>query len=156
MRIHLLAVGSRMPRWVDAGYEDYARRLPRECSLHLVEIPLVRRTRTGDPRRAREREGERLLRAIPDGARVVALDEGGAGWRTRDVARRLSRWMLEGRDLALLVGGPDGLARACQERAEARWSLSPLTLPHGLVRIIVAEQMYRAWSLLHHHPYHRA
>lgn len=145
-----------MPRWVDAGYDDYARRLPPECSLHLVEVPLARRTPAGDLRRARAREGELLLKAIPDGARVVALDEGGAGWSTREIARRLSYWMQEGRDLALLAGGPDGLAPACLERAEARWSLSPLTLPHGLVRIIVAEQMYRAWSLLQHHPYHRA
>lgn len=144
-----------MPGWVDAGYDDYARRLPAECSLHLVEVPLARRTRTGDPRRALAREGELLLKAVPDGAAVVALDERGAGWRTRDIAQRLSRWMQEGRDVALLVGGPDGLAPACLERARARWSLSPLTLPHGLVRIIVAEQIYRAWSLLHHHPYHR-
>ncbi|NIR30047.1 MAG: 23S rRNA (pseudouridine(1915)-N(3))-methyltransferase RlmH [Gammaproteobacteria bacterium] len=155
MRIHLLAVGRRMPRWVHAGYDDYARRLPPECSLLLVEIPPARRTRTGEARRALAREGELLLRAIPDAARVVALDERGAGWRTRELAHRLSHWMQEGRDLALLVGGPDGLAPACLERADARWSLSPLTLPHGLARIIVAEQIYRAWSLLHRHPYHR-
>ena len=121
MRIHLLAVGRRMPRWVDAGYDDYARRLPRECSLHLVEVPSARRTRTGDPQRALEREGALLLKAVPDGARVVALDERGAGWRTRDLADRLSRWMLEGRDLALLAGGADGLAPACLAQAEARW-----------------------------------
>lgn len=157
MRIHLLAIGRRVPSWVEAGYRDYARRLPRECRLHLVELPLARRSRPRDVARAVAREGELMQAAIPAGAWTVAVDERGAAWRTREVAGRLSRWMHEGRDdVALLVGGPDGLARGCLQRAQERWSLSPLTLPHGLVRIIIAEQIYRAWSLLRHHPYHRA
>lgn len=155
MHLHLLAVGTRMPVWVRQGFETYTRRLPRSCSLRLVEIAPARRS-AADARRALVQEGERLLAAVPAGARVIGLDERGAGWSTAELVARLSSWMQEERDVALLVGGPDGLARACLERAAERWSLSPLTLPHALVRVIVAEQIYRAWSVQRHHPYHRA
>jgi 23S rRNA (pseudouridine1915-N3)-methyltransferase len=155
MRLHLLAVGQRAPAWVDAGYRDFARRLPPECALRLVEIAAGRRARGADIARLKEAEGERLLAAVPAGARVVALDVGGEQWDTRRLSLRLDRWLHEGRDVALLVGGPDGLSRACLEAADPVWSLSPLTLPHALVRIVVAEQLYRAWSLLRGHPYHR-
>jgi 23S rRNA (pseudouridine1915-N3)-methyltransferase len=155
MRIQLLAVGSRRPAWEREGYADYARRLPRECALSLVEIPLHKRSPGTDLRRALEREGERMLKSAAKGARLMALDERGEQLDTRQLARRLSRWMGEGRDLALMIGGPDGLAPACLRAAEERWSLSRLTLPHGLVRIVVAEQIYRAWSLFSGHPYHR-
>lgn len=155
MRLHLLAVGQRAPAWVDAGYRDFARRLPPECSLNLVEIAARRRTKGADIARVTEAEGERLLAAVPAGARIVALDVGGEQWDTRRLAQRLDRWLHEGRDVALLIGGPDGLSRACLEAADPVWSLSALTLPHALVRIVVAEQLYRAWSLLRGHPYHR-
>lgn len=155
MRIHLLAVGERPEAWVEQGYREFARRLPPECALRLTEVPAGRRTRGADLARLVEREGERLLAAVPDGALVVALDVRGSAWSTEQLAGRLGRWMQEGRDVALLVGGPDGLAPACLERAELRWSLSPLTLPHALVRVIVAEQIYRAWSVYRGHPYHR-
>lgn len=156
MHIHLVAIGRRMPAWVDQGYREYARRLPRECALDLIELPLAARAKARDPARAVVREGAQMLAAAPHGARLVALDEHGVPWSTCTVAERLGDWMAQGRDVALLLGGPDGLAPACLERAEVRWSLSPLTLPHGLARVIVAEQIYRAWSLLRHHPYHRA
>jgi 23S rRNA (pseudouridine1915-N3)-methyltransferase len=156
MRIHLLAVGTRMPAWVTAGYQEYARRLPRECSLQLVEIASGRRGRSGGAARAREAEGRHMLAALPKGCRVIALDVGGVAWSTGMLARQLQDWLGAGRDVALLVGGPDGLAPACLERADESWSLSPLTFPHGLVRVLLAEQLYRAWTLGTGHPYHRS
>lgn len=155
MRIRLLAVGTRQPRWVDEGFESYAKRLPHACRLDLTELRTVRRDRGLPAERAVAREGERLLAAIPSGSLVVALDERGKTFDTRALAARLADWLGGGRDATLMIGGPDGLAAECLARAELRWSLSPLTLPHGLVRVLVAEQLYRAWSLLHGHPYHR-
>ena len=155
MRVHLIAVGTRMPAWVTQGFEEYARRLPADCALQLVEIPAGKRGKNADIARITRDEGERTLAAIPRGARVVALDVEGRAWRTEQLAGQLDDWRHDGRDVALLVGGPEGLAPACLARAEQRWSLSPLTLPHPLVRIVVAEQLYRAWSILQGHPYHR-
>ena len=149
-----------MPGWVDEAFEDYAKRLPPACRLTLREVPTAYRgaaARKGAaPAASIRSEGEGLLRAVPNGARVVALDERGIAWSTEDLARRLGAWMADGRDTALLAGGPDGLAPQCRERADLIWSLSRLTFPHGLVRVIVAEQLWRAWSILHRHPYHRA
>jgi 23S rRNA (pseudouridine1915-N3)-methyltransferase len=156
VRIQLIGAGTRLPHWVDEGYQEYTKRLPPECRLQLVEIPLGRRGKGLDPARALLEEGERMLQAVPAGARLVALDVRGQSWSTAELSRRLGDWLAEGRDLALLVGGPDGLAEACLARAEGRWSLSPLTFPHAMVRVILAEQLYRAWSLLQSHPYHRA
>jgi len=156
MNIHLISVGNRMPRWVVEGYTEYARRLPPECALQLVEVPPGRRGKGANIPRILQEEGERMLKAIPKQCGVLALDVQGRSWNTEQLAARLAEWLSEGRDLALLVGGPEGLAPACLERAQGRWSLSELTLPHPLVRVVVAEQLYRAWSLLHNHPYHRA
>ncbi|HXH03273.1 MAG TPA: 23S rRNA (pseudouridine(1915)-N(3))-methyltransferase RlmH [Candidatus Competibacteraceae bacterium] len=156
MRIHLIAVGERMPAWVSAGYAEYAGRLPRECALQLIEITPGRRGKNAVVERAVREEGERMLAALPKGARVVALEVSGRQWSTEELAAQLQGWLAEGRDVALLVGGPEGLAPAARSRAEQSWSLSRLTLPHPLVRVVVAEQLYRAWSILHHHPYHRA
>lgn len=144
-----------MPAWVSEGYTDYARRLPSECALRLVEIAPGKRGKNADLVRIQRDEGERMLAAIPKGAQVVALEVGGRAWDTPQLAHQLDRWLGEGRDVALLVGGPEGLAPVCRERAELCWSLSPLTLPHPLVRVVLAEQLYRAWSLLQGHPYHR-
>jgi 23S rRNA (pseudouridine1915-N3)-methyltransferase len=155
MRIRLISVGTRVPRWVDDGYREYAKRLPPECALGLVEIPPGRRGKRTDPSRAVAEEAQRLLKAVPGGSRVIALDVHGASWTTERLSTNLAGWLGEGRDLALLVGGPDGLGGECLARADGRWSLSPLTFPHPLVRVIVAEQIYRAWSLLRGHPYHR-
>ena len=155
MRIQLICVGRRMPAWVEAGYAEYAKRMPPECTLQLVEVEPLRRGKTGGADLARGEEAERLLKAIPKGVGVVALDGRGAGWSTEDLSRELAGWLGGGRDQALLVGGPDGLAQACLDRADQCWSLSRLTFPHPLVRVILAEQIYRAWSLLKGHPYHR-
>lgn len=156
MKIHLLAVGTRMPDWIKAGYADYAGRLTRDCVLNLIEIPAGQRGGNPDLARLIRAEGERLLAAVPPHSRLIALDERGRQWNTAELAAQLSGWLREGGDVSLLIGGPDGLDSACRARAAQLWSLSRLTLPHPLVRVIVAEQLYRAWSLLHHHPYHRA
>ena len=155
MRITLISVSSKQPDWVRDGFEEYAKRLRGSISLALTEIPLPKRTRSSAIERLVAAEGERMLAAVPAGAHVVALDESGRSWRTAELAAKLQAWLARGQPVALLVGGPDGLAPACRERAAERWSLSPLTLPHGLVRVVVAEALYRAHSLLQGHPYHR-
>jgi len=156
VKIHLLAIGTRMPDWVKFGYAEYAGRLPRECALHLIEIPASKRGSNTDVARIIRDEGEHLLAATPAGSRLIGLDERGQEWSTAELAEQLTGWLQGGRDLSLLVGGPDGLDSACRARADQLWSLSRLTLPHPLVRVVVAEQLYRAWSLLRNHPYHRA
>jgi len=156
MRIHLVAVGTRMPAWVTAGYTEYARRLPHECSLQLVEIPVSKRRKSLPAARAIQEEGQLMQAAIPAGCLVIALDVTGKAWSTEGLAERLQQWMAGGRDVALLIGGPDGLAAECLASADMRWSLSALTYPHALVRIILAEQLYRAWSINAGHPYHRS
>jgi 23S rRNA (pseudouridine1915-N3)-methyltransferase len=143
MRIRLIAAGTRLPAWMDAGVEEYGRRYSRGLKFELVEIPLLR-------------EAERMRAAIHAGDYVVALEVGGRAMATPELAEWLAARMAGGRDLALLVGGPDGLDAELSTHADFRWSLSPLTWPHGLVRVMVAEQLYRAHSLLLGHPYHRA
>jgi 23S rRNA (pseudouridine1915-N3)-methyltransferase len=155
MRIHLLAVGRRMPAWVNDGFVEFARRLPPECRLELKEIAPGRRGKGVDSARAMTDEADALEEALPKGALVIALDEKGKSWTSVQLAQQLGRWMQDGRDVALLVGGPDGLAPSIKSKAVQSWSLSPLTLPHALVRVLVAEQLYRAWSILRNHPYHR-
>jgi 23S rRNA (pseudouridine1915-N3)-methyltransferase len=144
-----------MPGWVGEGYAEYAKRMPRECELRLKEIALGPRGKHFDIARAIAEEGEKMQAAIPAGDRVVALDLSGKEWSTPQLSEALARWLAGGRDVSLLVGGPDGLAPPCLARADERWRLSALTFPHPLVRVILAEQLYRAWSLLHNHPYHR-
>ncbi len=155
MKIRLYALGTRMPAWVDEGYRDYARRLRGGWSLELVELPVAKRGARSPTARLVDEEGERLLAALPPRATVVALDERGTAMASAELARRLADWQREGAPLALMIGGPDGLSARCLARASLRWSLSPLTLPHALARVVVAEQLYRAWSILHRHPYHR-
>lgn len=155
MRLRLIAVGQKMPAWVAEGWSTFAGRMPRDSRLELVELAAGQRGRKADPGRARSDEGERMLAALDGGLHVVALEVDGQGWDTPTLARRLEAWRAGGRDVALLVGGPDGLDPRCRARADETWSLSPLTFPHMLVRVMVAEQLYRAWSLLSNHPYHR-
>ena len=145
-----------MPVWVNEGYREYARRLPRECRLKLTEIPLGQRTRSKTVQRAVAEEGNRMLAEISPGENVIALDIKGRSWSTEQLAGEFQQWMQGGRGINLLVGGPDGLSATCLERAQQRWSLSPLTLPHPLVRVLLAEQLYRAWTVMVGHPYHRA
>lgn len=144
-----------MPAWVRQGYEEYAKRLPRECELLLKEIAPGKRLKSSDTAKIVKEEGLRMQAAIPQGARIVTLDIPGKLWTTADLAATLQRWMDGGQSVALLIGGPEGLSAAIRQAALESWSLSPMTFPHPLVRIMVAEQLYRAWSMLHNHPYHR-
>lgn len=155
MRLHLLAVGQKMPTWVTQGYTEYEKRMPRECPLLLKEIPAAKRTRQASLRQWQGEEAERLLAAIPGQAHVVALDQHGKSWDTETLAEQMRQWMSLGQDIALLIGGPDGLDDSVRQRADQTWSLSPLTLPHPLVRIVVAEQLYRAMMIIRNHPYHK-
>ena len=155
LRLSLITASNRQPEWVDAGADDYAKRLRGRCTLEIKAVPLARRTATAPAERAIQEESKRMLAAVPAGAHVVALLETGKPWSTKELARKLEGWMQLGAPVALLVGGPDGLSPECIARANERWSLSNLTLPHGLVRVVVAEALYRAWSLLENHPYHR-
>lgn len=156
MRIHLICVGQRMDAWVSEGYQEYAQRLPPECALNLIELPLAQRSKSIDTARVMRKEGEAILAKIPKGSRLIALDVRGAEWTTEQLSAELQNWMQDGRDVTLVVGGPDGLAPEVLAKCEGRWSLSRLTFPHPLVRVVLAEQIYRAWSILRNHPYHRA
>jgi len=155
MRIRLLAVGTRLPAWVGSGFAEYARRMPPQCRLELVEIVAEKRRRNDAVARLKQAEANRILGALQRGERLIALDERGRQWTSQVLSQQLDHWMASGQDIALAVGGPDGLDQSCLNRAEQRWSLSTLTLPHGLVRVVVAEQLYRAWSISSGHPYHR-
>ena len=143
-----------MPAWVQDGCAEYVKRLSRELPVKLVEIST--KSRSGESGRTMADEGTALLAAIPKGCHVVALDGRGKPWSSEDLAAQLARWRMQGKDLAFLIGGADGLAPAVLERSDQSWSLGPATLPHPLVRILVAEQLYRAVTQLAHHPYHRA
>lgn len=155
MRAKLIAVGERMPGWVAEGFAEYAKRLSRDLPLELVEIKPGARGKGRDDTRAMANEGAALLAALPRDAHVVALDGRGIAWSSEQLADQLSNWRMAGRDLAFLVGGPDGHACDVLQRADQRWSLGPMTLPHMLVRLVVAEQLYRAVTILNGHPYHR-
>lgn len=155
MKIRLLSITHKSPDWIQTGYEDYAKRLPVSCSLEIIEIPAEKRTANADLRRITDREGEKMLAAIKPNHRVIALDVKGKLWTTEQLAENIITWQQDGRNIDLLVGGPEGLAPTCLEKAEIKWSLSPLTFPHIIVRLIVAEQIYRAWSITQGHPYHR-
>lgn len=155
MKVRLLAVGTKMPDWVTRGVEEYRKRLPRDFALEVEEIAPGARGKNADTRRAIAQESERLRARLKGDEHLVALEVGGKTWSTEQLARQAEDWRLGGRDVVLLVGGPDGLDPALSASADQRWSLSPLTLPHPLVRILLAEQLYRAWTLMVGHPYHR-
>ncbi len=155
MRLDIVAVGRRAPDWVQTGFETFAGRMPRHLPLGLKVVDSGAARRSGDIERARAEEADALLAAAGP-SRLIALDERGKSWSTQDLADYLEAAMQQGQALAFVVGGADGLHPRCLEAAERRWSLSALTLPHMLVRVVVAEQLYRAWTLLSGHPYHRA
>ena len=155
MRARLYAIGERMPRWVADGFAEYAKRLSRDLPLELVEIRPGTRGKGRDDARAMADEGAALLAALPRDAHVIALDGHGSTWSSEQLADQLSKWRMAGRGLAFLIGGPDGHAREVLQRADQRWSLGSLTLPHMLVRLVVTEQLYRAVTIINGHPYHR-
>jgi 23S rRNA (pseudouridine1915-N3)-methyltransferase len=156
MKCRLIAAGTRLPDWVNEGFRDYQKRLRSPLVLELVEIPIATRRAGENPQRAITREGEHMLAALGRDDYVVALEVKAKSMTTEQVSSWLAERLREARPLVLLIGGPDGLSDACRARANHTWSLSPLTLPHGLVRVVLAEQIYRAMSMLAGHPYHRA
>ncbi|MCT2388319.1 23S rRNA (pseudouridine(1915)-N(3))-methyltransferase RlmH [Erwinia pyrifoliae] len=155
MKLQLVAVGSKMPDWVQTGFMAYLRRFPKDMPFELVEIPAGKRGKNADIKRILEKEGEMMLAAAGKGNRIVTLDIPGQPRETPQLANQLERWKQDGRDVSLFIGGPEGLSPACKAAAEQSWSLSALTLPHPLVRVLVAESLYRAWSITANHPYHR-
>ena len=144
-----------MPEWVEQGFTEYAKRMPPESKIKLVEISAGKRSKNSDIKRLTQQEGEKMLAAIPKGARVVALDVLGKACSTEQLSQELKNWQASGQDIALLVGGPEGLAQECLAMAQQKISLSNLTLPHPLVRVVLAEQLYRATTILKGHPYHK-
>lgn len=156
MRFRLVAAGTRLPEWVNTGFQHYAARMPRECSLELTEIALGARGKSQNPARAVADEEKRMLALPRAGDVVVAMEVTGRQFDSEALAVRMQEWFASGGDVLFMIGGPDGLGDDCRKRAALQWSLSALTLPHGLVRIVLAEQLYRAWSIIRNHPYHRA
>ena len=155
MRVRIIAVGTRMSGWVDSAFTDYSLRLRASMPVELVELATASRKAAGMPAKARAAEATRILAALTPREHVVALDEGGKEFSTAELARWLEERRRSGLDLCLIIGGPDGLADAVFERSQQRWSLSRLTLPHGMVRVLLVEQLYRATTILAGHPYHR-
>ncbi len=156
MRLLVAAVGERPPTWVREAWADYAKRLPKPWAPELIEIAPGRRSGSNGRSRVLDDEGKRVLAALPRGARLILLDEHGVQLTSVALSQRLATWARDGRDVVLAIGGPDGHAAVVRERAESSLALSALTLPHALVRVVLIEQLYRAWTLLSGHPYHRA
>ncbi len=156
MHIRLLAVGDRQPGWVDDAFSSYSSRFPRDWRFRLDTIATAKRAKKDSVTRAIDAEGELLLAKLGSEEQVVLLDERGTQLSSKGLATLLAAWQSDGRDLSLVIGGPDGVSAACCERADFTWALSELTLPHGLARVVLAEQLFRAWSLQTGHPYHRA
>ncbi|MFZ3193255.1 MAG: 23S rRNA (pseudouridine(1915)-N(3))-methyltransferase RlmH [Moraxellaceae bacterium] len=159
MKLRLLAVGQKMPDWVQSGYDDYAKRLQPLLPVQLVPLAMAKRGKNdsaSDIHKYCQQEGQTILTARQPRERLIALEVGGRNLSTEKLADTLKLWMQDGQDVALAIGGPDGLSNEVRQQAEWHWSLSPLTLPHPIVRIIVIEQIYRAMSLINGHPYHRA
>ncbi|MDR5738800.1 MULTISPECIES: 23S rRNA (pseudouridine(1915)-N(3))-methyltransferase RlmH [unclassified Caballeronia] len=156
MKLVILAVGHKMPDWITNGFEEYAKRMPPELRIELKEIKPEQRSSGRNAESVMAAEKQRIEAALPKNARVVALDERGRDWTTMQLAGALPGWQQDGRDVAFVIGGADGLAPEVKARAEIMLRVSSLTLPHGMVRVLLAEQLYRAWSITQNHPYHRA
>lgn len=155
MKLLILAVGNKMPTWITEGFNEYARRMPREAKIELVEIKPEPRCTGKTTAQIMAAEAQRIRAALPDAARCIGLDEHGATPTTRQLAQQMQDWMGAGSDIAFIIGGADGLHDSVKQRAQQLMALSAFTLPHGMVRVLLAEQLYRAYSLLHNHPYHR-
>jgi len=156
VRLTVIALGERMPEWVSQGIAEYAKRFPRECTLEIVSVPVAKRNKSGGTAKAIKEEGKRMLATLPQRRLNIALDERGQSLSTEQWAALLREWMLDGVSPVFLIGGADGLAPECKEKADQAWSLSKLTLPHPLVRVLLVEQLYRAWTIVNNHPYHRS
>ncbi len=155
MQCFVIAVGNKMPSWCTLACEEYLTRLRHTMKCSLIEIPPAKRHKAGSVSQYKEEEGTKILQKVPSGCHVVALEVKGNAWDTPKVATSLSSWQQQGKDIAFIIGGPDGLSEKCLTRANQLWSLSALTFPHALARVVLLEQLYRAWSILSNHPYHR-
>jgi 23S rRNA (pseudouridine1915-N3)-methyltransferase len=155
MHLRLLAVGDRQPRWVNSAFDEYVLRLPRTWQFHLEAIGTVRRNKGASTVVTKNAEGTKILAKLKPAEYAVVLDERGKQFTSQEFAGKLGEWQAYGADIAFIIGGPDGVSTEIHERANLCWSLSKLTLPHGMVRVMFAEQIYRAWSLSTGHPYHR-
>ncbi len=155
MKLKILAVGQKMPDWVMAGYQEYAKRMPRECSLELQKIAPGKRMKQSNLSKVVEDEGKKILAAIKEKDYVVALEVKGKQWSTAVLAKKLASWQGVNPTIIFIIGGADGLSADCLQRANEQWCLSQLTFSHPLVRVVLAEQLYRGWSLMNNHPYHR-
>lgn len=155
MQIELIAVGAKMPDWINTAWQDYTKRLPKDWQLNLTEIPAGKRGKNAPIERILQEEGERILKAAQDCDVVIALDRIGRAISSQNLAQQCQAWHDSRQRVALLIGGPEGLSSSCLDASQQCWSLSTLTFPHPVVRIVIAEQVFRAWSILHNHPYHR-
>jgi 23S rRNA (pseudouridine1915-N3)-methyltransferase len=155
MKLLIVSVGHKMPDWIAAGFSEYTKRMPREAQIALTEIRPEPRSTGKSTAQIIEAEAQRILAALPQNCRRIALDERGVQPTTRQLAAQMQDWMREGRDIAFIIGGADGLHDSVKRAAQQSLALSSLTLPHALVRVLLAEQLYRAYSLMHNHPYHR-
>jgi 23S rRNA (pseudouridine-1915-N(3)-) methyltransferase len=158
MKINLLTVGSKMPGWVQQGYQEYAKRMPRELETRLVELPLANRSKNTNTQATKEAEAEQILsslESLPGHKCIIALDVLGKSLTTEKLAEKMASWQMEAITPCLIIGGPDGLSQRVLQKANEKWSLSGLTMPHPLVRVLIMEQLYRAWTILQNHPYHK-
>lgn len=155
MKIRIIAIGQKMPTWVSDGYEEYAKRINDDCQLELVELPMQKRQKNNNVEQLKDKEAKTIFDALKSSERIVVLDVLGKAISTHQLSDFLKDWQMDGRNVAIVIGGPDGLAGTILEKADHKISLSKLTLPHPLVRVLLAEQLYRAWSINHGHPYHR-
>lgn len=155
MKLFVVSVGHKMPDWITAGFSEYTRRMPREAKIVLLEVKPEPRTTGKTTAQIMQAEAQRILAALPPSALCIALDEHGTQPTTVQLAAQMQEWMREGRDVAFIIGGADGLHESVRQAARQVMALSALTLPHAFVRVLLAEQLYRAHSLLHNHPYHR-
>ena len=156
MHIHLIAVGQKMPVWVEQACREYIKRLPRELQFDTIEVPIIRRGKNPDIERIVRDESRKVMASIPAGSFIIALDVAGKMISTEALAQNLDGWMQQAQDIAILIGGPDGLSEELLQQVDRSLSLSDMTFPHPLVRIIIIEQLYRAWTVIRGHPYHRA
>jgi 23S rRNA (pseudouridine1915-N3)-methyltransferase len=155
MQIYIVAVGQRMPSWIQQGVEEYLKRMPPHCRVQVREVAAIHRGKNADISRILKAEGDSLTKSVPKGCRMIALDREGKQFDTPALAGYLSEWMADGKDVALLIGGPEGLPGEVLKQCDTVWSLSALTFAHPLVRVVLAEQLYRAWTITENHPYHK-
>ncbi|MFJ9450611.1 MULTISPECIES: 23S rRNA (pseudouridine(1915)-N(3))-methyltransferase RlmH [unclassified Herbaspirillum] len=155
MQLIIAAVGHKMPGWIESGFNEYAKRMPAECRVLLKEIKPIERSGSRTAETVMSQERSKIEAALPKGARVVALDEHGKDITSMQLSQLLVQWQQDGRDVAFVIGGADGLDPGLKANADMLVRISSLTLPHGMVRVLLAEQLYRAWSITQNHPYHR-